>query len=175
MPVSCFIWVGMLNWMIAHFDNGDLCQWNNPEHFVCAGAVSVYTFVAEYGAFGVKNMFTLYPIFKYAILIGAGGSITCVLVQMQSYRIRDWCQRHWAEERFEWWNRKIFTPLSYCQKFDLAVAFLGVHNWTGGNNLSYANNAMYVSAFFMYYVKRRYTAWWESEWSFLVISAPRSC
>jgi OPT oligopeptide transporter protein len=34
-------------------------------------------------------------------------------------------------------------------------------NWTGGNNLSYATNALYLSFIFMYYIKRRYTAWFE--------------
>ena len=133
--VNCFIFVGMLNWMVAHYDNGTLCTWGNEEHFVCAGAVSVYTFVSEYGAFGVRNMFTLYPIFQYAIALGAAGSITCALAQKYGHLVRDWCQRRWSQEKFEKWNRRVFYPLSYFAKLDLAVAFNGVHNWTAGNNL----------------------------------------
>ena len=45
--------------------------------------------------------------------------------------------------------------------FDPAVAWVGALNWTGGNNLSYATNGVYISFIFMYYLKRNYSAWWE--------------
>lgn len=32
---------------------------------------------------------------------------------------------------------------------------------TAGNNLTYATNRLYISFIFMYYIKRRYSAWWE--------------
>jgi len=38
---------------------------------------------------------------------------------------------------------------------------LGPLTWSGGNNLSYATNGLYISFIFMYVIKRRYEAWWQ--------------
>ena len=42
-----------------------------------------------------------------------------------------------------------------------ALFLLGTHNWTGGNNLSFKTNGLYLSFTFMYYIRRRYGPWWE--------------
>ena len=49
--------------------------------------------------------------------------------------------------------------MSWLNYFDPAVTWSGALNWTGGNNLTYATNGVYIAFFFMYYVKRRYGAW----------------
>lgn len=49
---NCFIFIGMLNWMVTSFDDGTLCTWSNKQHFVCTDAVLVFATAVEYGAFG---------------------------------------------------------------------------------------------------------------------------
>ena len=48
--LNCFIFIGLLNWMITSFNKGTLCEWNNPQHFVCTDAVLTYATAVEYGA-----------------------------------------------------------------------------------------------------------------------------
>lgn len=45
--------------------------------------------------------------------------------------------------------------------FDPTVFWAGSLTWSGGNNLSYATNGLYISFIFMYVIKRRYGAWWQ--------------
>lgn len=44
---------------------------------------------------------------------------------------------------------------------NLLTIYIRALNYTGGNNLSYATNGIYISFIFMYWIKRRYNAWWE--------------
>ena len=159
--LNCFIFIGMLNWMVDNFDNGSLCTWDNKSHFVCTDAVLVFASAIEYGAFGVTNFFTLYPILPWCFLIGTIVGITWGIGHRFGASIRYWCQDRLTERRFELVDRWIFTPISWIGVINPAIAYGGVLNWTGGNNLSYATNGMYISFIFMYHIKRRYGAWWE--------------
>ncbi|KAK7987242.1 oligopeptide transporter 2 [Apiospora saccharicola] len=159
--INTFVFVGMLDWMVVNFDDGTLCQWNNAQHFVCTNAVLVYASAIEYGAFGVRNMFALYPILPWCFLMGGVVGIVWGLVRRYGPALHDWARRRTTSEgRFAAYERFFFKPLAYLWYFDPAVALKGALNWTGGNNLSYATNAMYISFFLMYYVKRHYGAWW---------------
>ena len=159
--LNTFIFIGMLNWMVDNFDNGTLCQWNNTNHFVCTDAVLVFASAVEYGAFGVKNMFKLYPILPYCFLMGTLIGLFWGLGQRYGPAMRDFARRRWSEARFASWERYVFRPLGVINLLDPAVVWAGALNWTGGNNLSYATGGIYVSFVFMYYIKRRYKAWWE--------------
>ncbi|KAH8894599.1 oligopeptide transporter 2 [Thozetella sp. PMI_491] len=159
--INTFIFIGMLNWMIDNFNTGTLCTWENAQHFVCTDAVLVFASAVEYGAFGVKNMFKLYPILPWCFLMGTLIGTSWGLAQRYGPKISDAARRKWSEARFATWNRFVFRPLSYVGRIDPAVTWAGALNWTGGNNLSYATNGMYLSFIFMYWIKRRYNAWWE--------------
>ena len=159
--LNCFIFIGMLNWMISSFDNGTLCEWDNPQHFVCTDAVLVFASAVEYGAFGVKNMFKLYPIMPWCFFIGSVLGIGWGVIHRYGPSMRDAARRRWSEASFASWNKWLFAPLGALQMFDPAVTWNGALNWTGGNNLSYATNGIYLSFIFMYYIKRRYNGWWE--------------
>lgn len=159
--LNCFVFVGMLDWMVVNFNDGTLCEWNNKSRFVCTNAVLVFASAITYGAFGVKNMFELYPILPWCFLIGSFLGITWGFSRRYGSRIRDYVQRRSSEGSFVLYNKFFFKPLSYLKTLDPAVCWAGALNWTGGNNLTYATNGIYVSFIFMYYVKRRYSAWWE--------------
>ncbi|KAK8061787.1 oligopeptide transporter [Apiospora phragmitis] len=160
--INTFVFVGMLDWMVVNFDDGTLCQWNNAQHFVCSNAVLVYASAIEYGTFGVRNMFELYPILPWCFLMGGVVGIGWGLARRYGPSIHARVRRRTLSEgRFAAYEKFFFTPMSYLWYFDPAVALKGALNWTGGNNLSYATNAMYISFIMMYYVKRHYGAWWE--------------
>ena len=158
---NCFIFIGMLNWMVDNFNNGSLCKWNNPQHFVCTDAVLVFASAIEYGAFGVRNMFQLYPIMPWCFLIGSAIGIIWGVAAKFGPDIRDAARRHWSEAKFTTWNRFLFRPIELFNFIDPAVTWHGALNWTGGNNLSYASNGIYISFIFMYWIRRRYNGWWE--------------
>jgi len=158
---NCFIFIGMLNWMVSNFDNGTLCQWNNSSHFVCTDAVLVFASAIEYGAFGVKNFFTVYPFLPYCFLMGGVVGIVWGIVQKFGWRFKDGMRRRMPEGTFASADKWIFRPMEWCSWFNPAVFWAGVLNWTGGNNLSYATNGLYLSFIFMYYIKRHYGPWWE--------------
>lgn len=159
--LNCFIFIGMLDWMIVNFDNGTLCEWDNPEHFVCTDAVLNFASAIEYGAFGVRNMFKLYPILPWCFLMGVLIGLGWGLSERYGPTVRDYCRRKYSEGTFETFNKWFFNPLSYLSFIDPAVMWAGALNWTGGNNLSYATNGLYISFIFMYYIRRHYSAWWE--------------
>jgi hypothetical protein len=66
-----------------------------------------------------------------------------------------------SEGMFNCWERYLFCPISLLAWFDLAVFWNSTLNWTGGNNLSYTTNGLYLSFIFIYYIKRHYSGWWE--------------
>jgi hypothetical protein len=158
---NCFIFIGMLDWMVVSYNDGSLCTWSNAQHFVCTDAVLVFASAIEYGAFGVKNMFELYPILPWCFLIGAGVGIAWGCARRFGPSVRDYFRRRSSEGSFASLDKYLFLPLSSLHWFEPSVFWNGALNWTGGNNLSYATNGMYVSFIFMYYIKRHYGAWWE--------------
>ena len=147
--------------MVSHFNKGTLCEWDNPQHFVCTDAVLNFATAIEYGAFGIPNLFELYPIFPWCFLMGSLIGIGWAVCQKWGPGIRYRLQTRWSEGTFNIWNRSIFQPLGLLHWVNPAVMWAGALNWTGGNNLSYATNGVYISFIFMYYIKRHYAAWWE--------------
>lgn len=157
--INCFIFIGLLNWLVNNF--AGVCEWNQPQRFVCTDAVLNYANAIEFGAFGVKKMFKLYPLLPWCFLIGTIIGLVFGFLHRYGRSIRDYAYRNWSEARFEWADRHIFRLAAGCASFNPAVFWSGSMTWTGGNNLSYATNGLYVSFIFMYWVKRRYVGWWE--------------
>jgi len=109
----------------------------------------------------VKNFFKLYPILPYTFLMGAVAGTGWAIIQKWGPSWRESARVRWSEEKYARWNHYLFYPVGLLQFFDPAVAWSGALNWTGGNNLSYATNGLYLSFIFMYYIKRHYGPWWE--------------
>jgi len=147
--------------MITSFNDGTLCTWSNKAHFVCTDAVLVFASAVEYGAFGVKNMFKLYPIMPWCFLMGTVVGLVFGLLHKYGSSIRASAGRRLPTEAYRIADKFVFAPIAYLHWFDPAVFWAGALNWTGGNNLTYATNGLYLAFIFMYYVKRRYSAWWE--------------
>ncbi|KAK9377580.1 OPT oligopeptide transporter protein-domain-containing protein [Lipomyces chichibuensis] len=76
----------------------------------------------------------LYPTMKYAFLIGAILAFPCFAI------------RKYFPNQFRYFHPVLFLG--------------GFQRWGAQYNLAYYTPGFYVSAFFMYYVRRRYLAWW---------------
>jgi hypothetical protein len=114
--------------MASNLDNGTLCEWNNARHFVCTDAVLVFAPAIEYGAFGVKNFFALYPFLPYCFLVGGLVGIVWGLVQKFGPNVKDMARRRWSESRFAFWQKYIFDPMELFAWFDPAVFWTGALN-----------------------------------------------
>ena len=132
-----------------------------------------YALTVMYGAFGVKNMFKLYPILPWVFLIGPTVGITWASLQRWGPGWREKARSKWSERTYGTVNKWIFKPIGLLNWFDPAVMWHGALTWTGeqrhnhpwltagGNNLSYATQGLYISFIFMYYLRKHYSAWWQ--------------
>ncbi|KAJ8604185.1 hypothetical protein MRB53_041898 [Persea americana] len=71
----------------------------------------VFATAVEYGAFGVKNLFELYPILPWCFLIGAVTGIGWALVQRFGPRVKAYAQSRWSQASFNTFNKYICFPL----------------------------------------------------------------
>ena len=158
--LNAFIWLGLTNWMIDHFQPGSFCEWDNKDHMVCPGAHGQFALALVYGGFGVRNLFKLYPILPWIFLLAGVIGLTWALTEKYGPRIREWTRERYPD-RFVWINRLVFVPVSIVGWLDPAIASHGMVDWTGGTNLSYYTNGLYLSFIFMHYLRKNYSAWWQ--------------
>jgi len=147
--VNTFVFIGMLDWMVVNYNDGTLCTWGNKNHFVRINAVLVYASSILYGAFGVKNLVKLHPILPWCFLMDSVVGIGWGLARRYGTEIYEWARLRSSESMFAIYEKWLFRPLGHLRDFDPAVFWKGALNWTGGNNLSYATNAMYISFIMM--------------------------
>lgn len=156
--LQCFVFVGLLHWMVHKYDGGNLCN-NLKSHYICTDTAQLYSNSIMYGGLGVPNLFKLYPVLPWCFLMGATVGIAYGLI----YRAWPAMQR-WAEDNFsvKAYHRLYTTcaRLSWMQWFDPAVSWAGALNWTGGNNLTHSTNKVVLSFIFMYHIKRKFPGWW---------------
>ena len=167
LVINCFIFVGMLNFIVNSNIKYDLCEWNNPNHFVCPGAVSSFSGAVLFGAFGVRNMFSLYPILPWSFFIGGALGVVFGLIKRYGNEVLNYFRHRLSENVLDKLDKYFGTPFEILKYFDIA-AFWGGTPWLiGGNNLCYRTNAVYISAIFMHYVRRRYSIWW-AKYNYLI-------
>ncbi|KAK9468751.1 OPT oligopeptide transporter protein-domain-containing protein [Lipomyces arxii] len=121
-----------------------LCEYDQEARFTCASQHSIYSASLLLGVIGPTRTFDyLYPILKYAFLIGA-------VLAVPFFAIR---------KRFPHRFRS-FQPV-------LVLGGVAVFGTT--YNLTYYTPGMYMSFAFMYYIKRRYLAWW-AKYNYIITS-----
>ena len=151
----------LANWMIEHFQIGSFCEWDNKQHMVCSGTWSQYELAQMYGGFGVRNLFELYPVLPW-IFLGAGVvGILWACLERWGPALREKFRQTWSENRFRTINNFVFLPISVVGWLDPAIFLHGLVNWTGGTNISYSTQGVYISYIFMNRIRRRYSAWWQ--------------
>ncbi|KAK9464219.1 OPT oligopeptide transporter protein-domain-containing protein [Lipomyces oligophaga] len=113
----------------------DLCSLTQASKFTCPFAHTLYSQSLILGVVGPTRTFnTLYPVLKWAFLMGVGMVIPCLLL------------------------RRFFPKyLHYCQP---VLILAGVGRYGSGYNLTYYTPGVFASMAFMYYIRRRYATWW---------------
>lgn len=133
--ICVLVVMGVANWQINNFD--DLCQKTDGNKFQCPNEYIYYSASVFWGVIGPKRVFDqIYPVLKYTFLIGA-------LIPVPFYLY----ERFVSDKLSRWFN-----PILFCY---------GIINFYAPYNLSYATGGMYVSFAFMWYLRNRYTSWFE--------------
>lgn len=157
--LQCFVFVGLLHWMLHKYDDGALCE-TSSSHYICFDTALLYANSIMYGGLGVPNLFKLYPLLPWCFLLGAVVGIGYGVIYRCAPAIHEWAKRRCSTKVYGRLQATCAT-FSWMEWFDPAVYWSGALNWTGGNNLSYATNKVVLSFLFMYHIKRRYPAWWS--------------
>ncbi|KAK9490097.1 OPT oligopeptide transporter protein-domain-containing protein [Lipomyces doorenjongii] len=123
----------------------DLCSFTQASRFVCTFPHTLYGDTLLLGVVGPHRTFdVLYPILKYSFLMGAVGAVIF------------------------WAVRKRF--LNVLRYVDPVLIISGFTRWGSTYNLSYYTPGFYASFVFMFYIRRRYLAWW-TKYNFVLTSA----
>ncbi|KAK9464670.1 OPT oligopeptide transporter protein-domain-containing protein [Lipomyces arxii] len=130
---GCFITTGAITWLIEN--TPDLCTFNQPSHFVCWLPNQLYSTTLLLGIIGPRRTYdVLYPVLKYAFLMGAVTGIGFFFLRGRYIR--------------------------YLRQVHPVIIISGFTTFGAGYNLSYYTPGMYLSFIFMYYIRRHYLAWW---------------
>ncbi|KAK9460480.1 OPT oligopeptide transporter protein-domain-containing protein [Lipomyces oligophaga] len=126
----------------------DLCSPTQANRFVCPFPNALYTATLVWGVVGPKRIFnTLYPMLKWAFFIG-------VVVAAPVFYLRLFLMRY----------------IPFVKNWNPIMSIAGMSLWNSGYNMSYYTPGFEVSCIFMYYIRRRYLAWW-TRYNFVLAAA----
>jgi hypothetical protein len=97
---------------------------------------------------------------KYCFLLGFLLAIVWWTVKRFGRFIRQAFKVALPAASFKLVDTAIFTPISWLKHVHPSLIFNGMLYWAP-YNLTYWTGGFYVSFFFMYYLRRYKTAWWE--------------
>lgn len=130
---QCLVSIGVVNWQISNIDG--ICTSTQAQKFTCPGANTFFSASVLWGVIGPKKVFGgLYPILRWCFLIGALAPFPFLAL------------------------RKYFPKQFYYFQPTLVIG--GMLQYAP-YNLSYFTGGLYLSWFFMHYLRKRYQAWWE--------------
>ncbi|KAK9477816.1 OPT oligopeptide transporter protein-domain-containing protein [Lipomyces japonicus] len=130
--VQSIVVIGVANWQLGNIEN--FCAYDNAQRFTCPQARISFSAAIVWGIIGPKRIFNnVYPILRWCFLIGALLPLPIFVAS------------------------KYFKPLRLVNP---VLIIVGMSNWAP-YNLSYTTPALYLSVFFMYWVRRRFVSWWE--------------
>ncbi|QEL62327.1 OPT family small oligopeptide transporter [Candidozyma auris] len=113
------------------------CEPHQPQKFTCPGSNTFYSSSVIWGVIGPKRVFGgLYPILQWCFLIGFVAAFPC-----------------WALKKYYGHT----TIGKYLHPIVLSFGLLHYAPY----NLTYYTPGFIASFFFMYVIRKRYTAWWE--------------
>lgn len=97
---------------------------------------------------------------KYTFLLGFLLAIVWWVAKRFGSHFRDACKSKLPDGIFKPINALVFTPISWLKHVHPSLIFNGFL-WWAPINLAYFMGGLYVSATFMFYIKRYKTSWWE--------------
>lgn len=139
--VASFVSLAVINFQISNVDG--FCTLDQKDKLTCANARTFYTASVLWGVIGPKRVFSdLYPILKYCFLIGFLLSIPFTAFKVYG-------------------NKNSTIKKNAIFKAFNPVLVIGGFLSFAPYNLSYYIGGMYLSYFFMHYIRKRYVHWWE--------------
>ncbi|KAK9372456.1 OPT oligopeptide transporter protein-domain-containing protein [Lipomyces chichibuensis] len=141
--IQCFLTVGIIIFQMNTIPG--FCTATQVDKFTCAGTTTIYADSVLFGVIGPQRLFSkLYPPLKYSFLIG--------FLVVPPF----------------WYLRKLFPKqLRYVHPVLLCN---GAASWGSSYSLVYFTPGVYASLGFMWYIRRRYFAWW-SKYNYILTSA----
>ncbi|KAK9383567.1 OPT oligopeptide transporter protein-domain-containing protein [Kockiozyma suomiensis] len=131
--ISVIVSLGVLNWQMGHVSN--FCSSEQVESFSCPNAWSFFSASIMFGILGPKKMFDgMYPILPWCFLIGALAVVPFIFA-------KKYCTRVFSSVH----------PILVLSGMTLFAPY----------NISYYIPGFYMSFAFMFFIRRRYLAWWE--------------
>lgn len=143
-------------------DIEDICQPDQPAKFNCAAGSQVYFSASVvWGAIGPQRIFSqIYPAMKYCFLLGFLLALLWWGLKNYGRFVRDGAQRVLPSALYTPLNWVLFKPIGAFKHVHPSLILNGMLFWAP-NNLSYLTGAFYANFFFMYYLRKYKTAWWE--------------
>ncbi|KAI5959449.1 OPT6 [Candida theae] len=141
--INIIVSLTVANWQLANIP--DICDAHQKDKLSCPGANTYFYSSIQYGEIGPKKVFSgLYPVLKWCFLLGVLLVFPCV----------------WFKKR---------GPIKLARYFQPSVLIGGFLDYAP-YNLSYFTGGLYVSYFFMYWIKKNYLLWWE-KYNYILTSA----
>ncbi|ODV66349.1 OPT-domain-containing protein [Hyphopichia burtonii NRRL Y-1933] len=132
--LTSFIGLAVINFDINHIK--DYCDPDNRLKFTCPNSNVFYSASILWGVIGPKIVFGgIYPILQYCFLIGLLLAFPCIAF-------------------------KKYGPKKVAKYFQPTLIIGGLLNYAP-YNLSYYTVGLYFSIASMWYLRKRYTTWWE--------------
>ncbi|KAK9460478.1 OPT oligopeptide transporter protein-domain-containing protein [Lipomyces oligophaga] len=140
--IQIFVSAGAIE--LLHNGLENFCSWTQASRFYCSWSHSIYSDTLMFGVIGPSRTFdTLYPLMRWSFLIGA-----CCALPIYFARI---------------YFPKYLRPVH-------PVLFIGAFTrWGSAYNLTYYTGGFYLSVGMMWYVRRRFLAWW-SKYNYIISS-----
>lgn len=133
--VSSFVSLGTLN--LAFNTITDYCLPTQPQKFTCPSSRTFFSASVLWGVIGPKKVFGgLYPVLQYCFLIGFLLAFPCLAL------------------------KKYFGTYKAVRYF-LPVLIIGGFLNFAPYNLGYFTPGLIASYFFMFFIRRRFFAWWS--------------
>ncbi|KAM9912117.1 hypothetical protein OXX69_002849 [Metschnikowia pulcherrima] len=141
--LTVFVSLFIANWQIANIP--DICAADQKNKLKCPGANTFFFSSIQYGEIGPAKVFGgIYPLLKWCFLFGALSVLPLAYLKKR------------GPPRFT----KYFQPTVIVGGFLTYAPY----------NLSYYTGGLYMSFTFMYYIKNKYTLWWE-KYNYILTSA----
>ncbi|KAJ6031021.1 hypothetical protein N7540_001753 [Penicillium herquei] len=158
--ITALVAYGVVQWVDN--DIKGICTADQASEFNCENGSEVYySSSVIWGAIGPKRIFNeFYPTMKWCFLLGFLLAIVWWTAKRFGSQVRDAAKSILPGGIFKPVNAFIFTPISWLKHVHPSLFINGFLMWAPVN-LTYYTGGLYISAFFMYWLKRYKTAWWE--------------
>ena len=161
---TSFVAVGVEDWQMANIKG--LCSPDQPDKFTCAaGAVATYSSSVVWGLIGPKRIFAgFYPIMKYCFLFGfLLGVVYCGCTWLGTKYgpgIKANSKEYLSDRSYKLVNIFVFKPCHYLLWFNPVLVLVGMQDLCP-ISMAQCWPGFMLNWLFMYYIKRRFLAWWE--------------